>query len=235
VVSYHQPPDVMEYAIRKDTIDCFDHVVAIAPEQLEFLHRFTSSAKTSLILHGIDTEFFRPTSKAIPPESIRCLSVGHNYRDYSIIRQVAINLRQHNRIEFHIVSPKPTGLEGLPNVVLHQDIDDLALLKLYQDADILFLPLVKATANNALLEGIACGLPVITTSLPSIKAYLPGPEAMLIDTKDPSDYTDAVLSLSRDFQQRQWMGVQARKRAEELSWSKITAQYEAVYSRLINR
>jgi glycosyltransferase involved in cell wall biosynthesis len=235
VVSYHQPPDVMEYAIRKDTIDRFDHVVAIAPEQLEFLHRFTSSAKTSLILHGIDTEFFRPASKSIASDSIRCLSVGHNYRDYSIIRQVAMNLRQEYRIEFHIVSPKPTGLEGLPNVVLHQDIDDSALLKLYQDADILFLPLVKATANNALLEGIACGLPVITTSLPSVKAYLPGPEAILIDTKDPSDYTDAVLSLFRDFRRRQQMGSQARMRAEELSWPKITAQYEAIYSQLIKR
>lgn len=146
-----------------------------------------------------------------------------------------MNLRQEYRIEFHIVSPKPTGLEGLPNAVLHQDIDDSALLKLYQDADILFLPLVKATANNALLEGIACGLPVITTSLPSVKAYLPGPEAILIDTKDPSDYTDAVLSLFRDFRRRQQMGSQARMRAEELSWPKITAQYEAIYSQLIKR
>jgi glycosyltransferase involved in cell wall biosynthesis/GT2 family glycosyltransferase len=235
VVSYHQPPDVMEYAIRKDTIDYFDHVVAIAPEQLEFLHRFASSVKVSLILHGVDTEFFRPLSGTMPADTIRCLSVGHNYRDYSIIRQVAVNLRQENRIEFHIVSPHPTGLEGLPNVVLHRDIDDLALLRLYQDADILFLPLVKATANNALLEGIACGLPVVTTNLPSVKAYLPGPEAMLIDTKDPSDYTDAVLSLSQDFQQRQLMGTQARQRAEELSWPKIAAQYEAIYSQLISR
>jgi glycosyltransferase involved in cell wall biosynthesis len=235
VVSYHQPPDVMEYAIRKEAVDWFDHIIAVAPEQLDFLHRFTSSAKTSLILHGIDTDFFRPPPQVIPHDSIRCLSVGHNYRDYSTIRQVALNLREHSRIEFHIVSPKPTGLEGLQNVVVHTDVDDAALLELYQTADILLLPLVKATANNALLEGIACGLPVITTYLPSIKAYLPGPEAILIEGRNPSDYTEAVLSLSRDPGQRKQMGALARKRAEELSWTKITAQYEAIYSRLISR
>lgn len=235
VVSYHQPPDVMEHAIRKETVGRFDHVIAVAPEQMEFLHRLTSPAKISLILHGIDTDFFRPSSKETATETIRCISVGHNYRDYATIRQVAIKLRDKSRIEFHVVSQKVTGLEGLPNVVLHRDVDDLGLLKLYQGADILFLPLLKATANNALLEGIACGLPVISTLLPSVKAYLPGAEALLVDTNDPSQYADAVLSLSQDAPLRRQMAKLARKRAEELSWTNITAQYETIYSELLGR
>ncbi|WP_447599259.1 glycosyltransferase [Nitrospira sp. Nam80] len=235
VVSYHQPPDVMEYAVRKETIGRFDHVIAVAPEQMDFLHRFTSPAKVSLILHGIDTEFFHPSPKEIATDKVRCISVGHNYRDYAMIRQVATKLKDNRRIEFHIVSPKATGLEGFPNAVLHNDVDDLGLLKLYQGADILFLPLLKATANNALLEGIACGLPVISTLLPSVKAYVPGPEAMLIDTDDPSHYADAVLALSEDIQHRRQMGRLARQRAEQLSWQNITVQYEALYAKLAGR
>ena len=235
VVSYHQPPDVMEYAIRKETIGQFDRVIAVAPEQMDFLHRFTSPTKVSLILHGIDTDFFHPSPKEITTDKIRCISVGHNYRDYATIRQVAMKLRDIRHIEFHIVSPKVTGLEGFPNAVVHNDVDDLGLLKLYQSADILFLPLLKATANNALLEGIACGLPVISTLLPSVKAYLPGPEALLIDTNDPSHYADAVTALSEDRQQRRQMSRLARQRAEQLSWKNITAQYEAIYADLVGR
>lgn len=235
VVSYHQPPDVMEYAVRKQTIGRFDHVIAVAPEQVDFLHRFTSPTNVSLILHGIDTDFFHPSPKTITTDRIKCLSVGHNYRDYATIRQVAMKLQANRRIEFHIVSAKATGLEGFPNAVLHNDIDDVGLLKLYQEADILFLPLLKATANNALLEGIACGLPVISTALPSVKAYVPGSEAILIDTNNPSHYADAVLALSEDTQRRRQMGRLARQRAEQLSWQNITVEYEALYAKLAGR
>ena len=235
VVSYHQPPDVMASVIRKDTVRHFDRVIAVAPEQVEFLHQLTSPARVNLILHGIDTQFFRPSSKEIAESKIRCISVGYNYRDYRTVRQVAIKLQDHAELEFHIVSHKATGLEDLRNVVIHRHVDDLGLLKLYQNSDILFLPLLKATANNALLEGIACGLPVISTLLPSVKAYLPGAEALLIDTNDPSDYADAVSCLSQDFRRRQEMGKLARQRAEELSWSNVTAQYEAMYSELAGR
>lgn len=235
VVSYHQPPEVLDSVLRRDVVARFDCVIAVAPEQMDFLSSLTRPENVRLILHGIDTDFFRPMEKLLPDRTIRCISVGHNYRDYRTVRQVATQLRDHHHIEFHVVSPRATGLEDLSNVILHKGVDDLGLLKLYQEADILFLPLTKATANNALLEGIACGLPVLSTLLPGVKAYLPGPEAILIERNDADRYTDALLYLVQHSDVRRTMAEAARARALELSWAQIAPQYEALYSELIGR
>jgi glycosyltransferase involved in cell wall biosynthesis len=130
------------------------------------------------------------------------------------------------------VSSQAREVEGLPNVTLYRGIDDDTLLKLYQQSDILFLPLVQSTANNALLEGIACGLPVVSTYLPSVKAYVPGREAILIKDNDPKQFVDAILHLAHNPSDRKIMGQEARKRAEELDWRTIAPQYEGIYSGL---
>lgn len=234
VVSYHQPPDVLDYVIRKDTISMLDCVMIIAPEQQEFFCRLIAPEKIRLVLHGIDTTYFKPLHKASEDEKVRCITVGHNYRDYKTVRQAAEKLKGDSRIEFIAVSPRPTGLEGLPNTTVYKGITDDRLLQLYQHADILFMPLTKATANNSLLEGIACGLPVLSTALPSVKAYLPGHEAILMDKNDSQTFSDAILHLVANPLLRQSMSTAARKRAVELDWANIAPQYEAIYAQLVN-
>ena len=171
----------------------------------------------SVILHGIDTGFFRPGEERVEGDVFRCVTAGHYLRDFDAIRGVAERLADQ-AIEFHVVTGGETGLEGLPNVRRHRDVDDGLLLALYQQADALLLPVHQSTANNALLEGIACGLPVISTSLPSIEAYVSGNEAILVDRNDPDMLAQAVLYLRSDREAAREMGRRARQRAEELSW-----------------
>jgi|GEM_PF-1577922 len=232
VVSYHQPPEVLDEVIRKDIVSRWDCIVVVAPEQQEFFKVRTEPEKIRLILHGIDTDYFKPAMRSRDDEKVRCVTVGHNYRDYKVVRRVAKKLSDNRRIEFHVVSPRLTGVEDLPNVTVYKGLNDQRLLRLYQQADILFLPLVKSTANNTLLEGIACGLPVLSTSLPSVKVYLPGKEAILVEDNDAQQFLDALLYLVESPPTRQLMAIEARKRAEELDWRNIAPQYEAIYSQL---
>ena len=105
---------------------------------------------------------------------------------------------------------------------------------LYQQSDMLFLPLTQSTANNTLLEGIACGLPVVSTNLPSIHAYLPGEEGILIKGNAPSLLIEAILKIKTDPDLRQRMAKQARIRAEELSWGNVAQKYEDLYTGLLS-
>jgi glycosyltransferase involved in cell wall biosynthesis len=238
VATYHQSAEMLDSLIIKDVIARLDCVTVVSPEQVSYFRQFVAPGKIRLILHGIDTDYFRPGSKPKEKGSFKCMTVGYWLRDFKAVRQVAERLAPYKEIEFHVVvskltGPRLTGLEDLANVTLYRDhVDDARLLEQYQQSDILFLPLVQSTANNSLLEGIACGLPVVSTCLPSVKVYLPGKEAILIKDNDPRQLADAILHLVRNPGVRQKMGREARKRAEELDWRKIAPRFEAIYSKL---
>ncbi len=235
LVTYHQPPDVLARVARLDVARRFDCITVVAPEQEEFFRGQVGSTPVRLILHGIDTRYYHPAPRVEPSATVRCITVGHNYRDYGAVRAVAERLRSVTQLEFHVVSPRATGVEDLPNVRCHRGLTDDELVRLYQRADILFLPLTKATANNSLLEGMACGLPVLSTSLPSIHAYTTRAAAILVERNNPDHLADALMYLVEHAWARNTMGAAARKKAEELDWRNIAPLFESLYAELIAR
>jgi glycosyltransferase involved in cell wall biosynthesis len=231
VATYHQPPDLLDSLIVKNVVRHLDQVVVVSPDQVPYFTRFVRPDRVSCILHGIDTVYFRPSPAREQNGKFRCITVGHWLRDYRAVREVAMKLHGHGQIEFHVVSTRAAELEQLPNVIVHRGVDDETLLRLYQESDVLFLPLLQSTANNALLEGIACGLPVVSTLLPSVKAYVPGKEAVLVKGNDADLFAEAILYLRSHSKDREEMALASRRRAEELDWRRIAPQYEALYSK----
>lgn len=136
-------------------------------------------------------------------------------------------------VHFDIVSARPTGLENHANVRHHRHVSDEQLLALYQGADVLLLPVLDATANNALLEGIACGLPVISTSHPAVRTYLPGNEAILVDHNAVEALRAAIFELRDDAGGRALRALASRRRAEELAWPRVAPQFDGIYQDVI--
>jgi len=233
LATYHQPSEVLDSLIIKDVIAQLDCITVVSPEQETFFRALVPGDRVSLVPHGIDTDFFRPTDEPQRDGTLRCLTVGHYLRDFNAVRQVAQRLLRHREVEFHIVSSQALDIGDLPNIRIYTGIDDAGLLKLYQMSNILFLPLVQSTANNALLEGIACGLPVVSTRLPSVCYYLPGEEAILIENNDPDQFAETITDLLHHPEMRITMGQAARRRAEALDWRRIAAEFAVVYSSLL--
>jgi glycosyltransferase involved in cell wall biosynthesis len=234
VATYHQPPELLDSLIRRDVIKRLDCVIAVSPDQAAYFSDRVGATNVKMILHGVDTDYFTLGNQENKKKKFKCITVGHWLRDFETFRNVAERLKDNCLVEFDIVSSQVSEMTDLPNVYIHKDIEDAKLLELYQEADLLFLPLTKCTANNALLEGIACGLPVVSTSIPAVKAYVPGQEALLVENNDPKRFAEAILYLSSNQRYRIKMARRARKRAEQLDWRNIVAQYENVYSELVN-
>jgi glycosyltransferase involved in cell wall biosynthesis len=232
VASFHQPPDMLEDLLDPLTLRRLDHVILMSSSQRGFFERWLPPEKVSVILHGIDTAFFHPGQPKPVDARPRCITAGHWLRDWSILRAVAERLPE---VEFHLVTPRETRTEHLANVVQHRGVDDDTLAALYRAADLLFLPLLDSTANNSLLEGLASGLPVVSTDLESVRGYLGGGEAILTPRGEVDAAAAAVVRLLGDPQQRAKMGAAARARAEELSWSAVAAQHQALYLTLAER
>ncbi len=228
IATFHQPPDLLPKILRPDVVSLLDHVTLVSPDQVQFFEACLPPERISVILHGVDVQYFRPPIHRPMAPTWTCLTVGHNLRDFSVVREVAERLR-HTNVRFRLVTPQRTGVEDLPNVTVRGGLSDDELRQEYQTAGMLFLPLRSATANNALLEAFACGLPVVTTDLPATRSYAPGDQAILISDNDPAAYTEAILRLREDAALHSRLAVGGRRRAEELRWERIAPVYAGVY------
>jgi glycosyltransferase involved in cell wall biosynthesis len=232
VASFHQPPELLGNVLADRAVRRLDRAIAVSPTQVPWLADRLGADRVDLILHGIDTDFFRPRQEERPAGPFRCITVGHYLRDFKALGEVA-RLLQGQGFAFDVVTDRDTGLEGVPGVHRHRNVNDDRLLALYQEADALLLPVSQSTANNALLEGIACGLPMVSTRLPSIEAYVPDEAAVLVEGNDPEELARAVLHLRDEPDLASELGRRSRERAEELGWGRVAPRYEAVYASLL--
>jgi glycosyltransferase involved in cell wall biosynthesis len=90
----------------------------------------------------------------------------------------------------------------------------------------------QATANNVVLEALACGLPIVTERVGGIPEYVTAESAALVARGDDAALADAVRQLALSPAQCRTMGKAARARAEELSWPKVAARMTDIYRTL---
>jgi glycosyltransferase involved in cell wall biosynthesis len=82
-----------------------------------------------------------------------------------------------------------------------------------QDADAFCLPSLSEGISNAVLEAMACGLPVVTTDCGGMsEAVTEGVEGFLVPVRDPEAMARALAQLATDRGLSQRMGQAARQR-----------------------
>lgn len=230
---FHQPPHILEDLINPKIVSQLDYITVVSPDQADYFAQYVARERIWTILHGIDTGYFRPAQPKASVDKLRCLAGGVWLRDYKALFETAKILREEPGIEFHLIASNLEIPKELSNVFIHKNIPDEKYTQLFRESDALFMPLEAATANNAILEGIASGLPIISSDLPSVKAYLPGDEALLVKNNDPQVFANILRDLLRNPEKRMGMSKKARRRAEELSWPNITKQYESFYTEIL--
>ena len=231
IATFHQPPELAKDVLHAESLHWFDQVVLVSPSQLPFFREHVEEERLKVILHGVDTDFFSPASRSHHSDRMRCLTVGHWLRDWETFSIVAGALPD---VQFDVVVNRDLGIRDLPNVQIYRAIDDLELVNLYRNADVLFLPLLQSTANNALLEGMASGLAVVTTDLEAVRAYLPERDGLLVSGK-ADEFMQAIRALRESPALRKELGLKARVRAEALAWSQIAGCYETLYAKVMGR
>lgn len=247
VLSCHQPGEFLRsmrhhqgYAGFFRALQRADRVVLLASRFADDYARYCGSQKVVVIPHGVDAAFFRPGP--VEEREPLVLTVGNWLRDYAFwLRAAKCLAGQVREVTFAVVASPQTvenvrveAREALgERVRFLQGLTDLELRALYQKASVLFLPLIDAGANNALLEAMATGLPIVTTDLSATREYA-GNCGVYYQADDLEQCLGKMCRLMEDKDERLRLGEDGRKRAEsQFSWPVIAAKYAQLYREVL--
>jgi len=81
-------------------------------------------------------------------------------------------------------------------------------------ADVFALPTLAEGSCNAILEAMACGLPIVSSNISSNREILNQDSGILVNPRNPVEIGEAIRSLIDDPNRRTRMGLHSKKRAK---------------------
>jgi glycosyltransferase involved in cell wall biosynthesis len=234
--TFHTSPDILSEIIpNTDRLRKLSAVILMSETQRQFfLLHGVSSERIHIVHHGVDCNYFFPASKE-EERPFMVLSVGGYRRDFQLLREVCCRLAPYDQIQLKIVGPAGWRdlFKGIANVEYFSQLGDIQLLSLYQKASCFLIALEAATANNAILEAMACGLPIITQDVGGVREYADSncgilckpqsAEALALAVRNLYDRPDLVIK----------KGALARQRAERLDWPLVATQTIGIYQKVL--
>ena len=126
---------------------------------------------------------------------------------------------------------------GLNGVEFLGRVSDAEKAQLYKTADVYVSPATGGESFGiVLLEAMAAGTPIIASDIHGYKGVVRrGREGLRVPPRQPRELAVAIEQLLGDPDLRREMGESGRERAEEFSWSRVTAKVDDYYGFVIRR
>ncbi|RWZ52624.1 glycosyltransferase [Labedella phragmitis] len=124
------------------------------------------------------------------------------------------------------------GIAETVHFIGPQSRPDLAAL--LRESRLVLVPSHSETYGLVALEASASGVPVIASASGGLReAVVDGETGIVLDSRDPSDWGDALARVLRDPDLAGRLAVAGRVRAEALSWPESAAALSACYRALV--
>lgn len=241
VATFHYPPQRLNERVNRAILKHLDAVLLMSESQRSWFEQYLPADKIHVLHHHVNTAFFTPSERQEnTQETFRIISLGGILRDMDLLLRVVQSLTEKlgpEKIAFDFLIPpnKREPFKNLKNVTIHSRISDEELRDLYRNATLGFMPLEDCTANNAVLEMMACGKAVACSRAGGIEDYLTEEGALMFarDT-DVDALTDNIIALLHDSQKRRDMGTHNRNRAlEHFSFDATAAKLGDIYETIL--
>jgi glycosyltransferase involved in cell wall biosynthesis len=235
VATFHEPIPRLESLDIGKIVPFLDAATPVSNYQRGFFERFLPRRRVLVVPHGIDVDFFQPP--AMLSDEPVCITVGSTLRDFDTLKKAISIIHETNpQVRFVAVG---TNLTGGNKSQLHDDrveiltsLNDVGLLTAYHRSRVAVLSFEQATANNALLEAMACGLPTVATDIGGVREYLGEDAGILCPPRDAAAFADAVLRILGDRALADRMSRAARTRSLLYDYRRVAQQMSDVHAQV---
>ena len=189
--------------------------------------RYGLDPKKAWVIHpSVDPDFFRPAERVeLANETFDIISTGFlTWRKGYEYALVAVRRLWDQGIpaHFHIIGDGPgfsrllytiSDMNLAGKVHLHGRVTPLEVRDRLQKSNAFLLSSVSEGISNAVLEAMACGLPVVSTDCGGMReAITEGKEGFLVPVRDPEAIAVALARLAKDPELSHRLGQAARQR-----------------------
>lgn len=221
-----------------------DALIVLSSDQLDYFSEFLPG-RVHFIPHGVDTSFFVPGDNLISSQKKdkpRCIYVGKWLRDTTTMIDVLDDvIKKRPDIQFDMVVPRDVRedpsfykMSRHKQLSWYAGISDRELLNLYQKADLLVLPLIDSAANNAILEAMSCGLPIITSRVNGITDYTDISFADMLAVGDVKGIVNSIFHILNNPKEKKLKSKAARKQAvSNFDWNIIAKKTNNFYQSIM--
>lgn len=218
-----------------------DHLVTMSEEDREWIKRQIPGAKVSVVANGIDVEYFNETKIQQPPVPT-VLFVG-NYKwlpnvdaaTYLVEEIWPLIHKQLPEARLNIVGRDATRdikkLGHVPGVHVIGEVEDVR--DALGSAHVMLVPIRNGRGTRyKILESMAAGLPVVSTSL-GIEGISAQDNIHALVRDSASGLADATVEILKNKELAKKLAINARKLVtNQFNWEKISADLDGVYQRL---
>lgn len=236
------PSDLGEILQKPKLLKRVDAIVLLGSNQKPFfLKHGIPDHNIHLVPHGVDLTYFTPTENehfhTCRRKNFEIIMVGNWRRNFPFYRRVAERFLENPHIHFRVISQNHHRFhfEGLPNVTFHSNISDEKLKRMYQSSDVLLLGLQDAVANNVLLEGMACGLPVVVEKVGALPEYVTETAGCYVAPNDDASAARAITSLYQNKELWLQKRTQVLEEVTHFDWNNIAEKLDEVYKIVMAR
>jgi glycosyltransferase involved in cell wall biosynthesis len=216
-----------------------DKIVSVSRDSTELAARQRMPREKLLTIHnGIDLTLF---PVAVPRPNGPVVFVGRLSPEKDVptlLRATAIAASVEPSFRLHLAGDGPC-LPELQRLVKQFFIADHVtflgqtanVAQLLADASLLVLSSLTEGISLALLEAMACGLPVVATAVGgNTEVVMDGETGLLVRPGSPPALAEAMLKLYRNSDLARQMGRAGRQRVEDhFDSRRMVAQYESLY------
>lgn len=214
----------------------FDLCTATTRAEWQTLNDYGTGAATDWFANGVDAQFFSPTDGAYDADTISFIGRMDYYPNQECMQrfcdQVWPLLRQQRpQMKLLIVgadpSPAMKALGQLPGVTVTGSVPDVR--PFIRGSALMVAPLAIARGTqNKILEAMAMGVPVVTSSVAAGGVDAEAPAHLLV-ADSPADLAAAVLRVTQNPAERDRLALAGRERMlSHHAWPKSMQRLDGI-------